>query len=438
MPYKRIILVGLFLLFVFIQLQCQSWWNKELGAYLNPAVLLFSGLASCFLAYFLVGFKPNSTSKFNRQDLPICNIFIVILFFSIGTFFVGNYYAYIHSKYVVEIGYGSDIIPALQLYVRRFLAGELVYAPMQIEGYIVYPNYFSMAWLPYCFSELLNIDYRWTAYIVFLIPIFIYLLQMAWSPIHPFELAIKTLIPFAMLYSLMLYGNDIFGYSVELMLIGLYLLLALSLMHRSTFIMAAGIVIVLLSRYSFSFWLPVYLLIIWMERGFKDVFKVSLWVLFGILVLYVIPFLSKDWESMSRGFAYYNQFIEDSWTIFLNDAEKPFMLLTGYSMAIYIFDFLDGELIQRLNIARFFQIAISLLTAVLVFLNYYRNRNKGLNVKIYLLITLTLYLFVFYGFFMTPFRYLYHLPLLLCIPILYQIPFFTSVKNNTKEKLTRQ
>lgn len=431
MPYKRIILLGLFLVSVFIQLQCQSWWNKDLGAYLNPVILLSSGLASCLLAYFLVGFKSETPAAIKEQKTPFLNIAIVLVLFSAGAFFVGDYYVYIQSKYVVKVGYGSDIIPALQLYVQRFLSGELVYAPMQIEGYIVYPNYFSMAWLPYCFSELLHIDYRWTTYIVFLIPLFIYLIQIARSNIHPIELAIKTVIPFAMLYSLMLYGNDIFGYSVELMLIGLYFLLALSLMHRSTFIMAAGIVIVLLSRYSFSFWLPVYLLIIWMERGFKAVLKVSLWVLFGVLVLYVIPFLSKDWESMSRGFAYYNRFIENSWTVFLNDAGKPFMLLTGYSMAIYIFDFLDGELIQRLTAARFFQLAISLLTAALIFFNYYRNRNKGLNVKIYLLITLTLYLFVFYGFFMTPFRYLYHLPLLLCIPIWYQIPFFTRVKKDT-------
>jgi len=192
---------------------------------------------------------------------------------------------------------------------------------------------------------------------------------------------------------------------------------------KNPFWIALPIVFVLLSRYAFTFWLPVYLLTILIERGFKPVFKISVLVLIGILGLYVIPFLSKDWDIFFEGLAYYGKTAETAWAWDRGDG-RPLILITGLSHAIYFYDFFDGDLLDRLKINRMFHISICFITALGLFFNYWKNRNKGLNLTIYLLIGLKLYLVVFYSFFYVPFRYLFQLPMLLTIPIIYNIPLF--------------
>ena len=94
------------------------------------------------------------------------NLALVSSIFALGVFIVGKLYASIQTQFPVDPdGHGSDIIPSLYLYVKRFLAGEFAYQPLEFDGWTVLPTYFPMMWLPYCFSEILKIDYRWTAYI---------------------------------------------------------------------------------------------------------------------------------------------------------------------------------------------------------------------------------------------------------------------------------
>ena len=429
MQDKKPYLIGAFLFSIFVELGFQTWWNKQWGDYLSPVVLLLAGISTCYFAYRLLAFEketaltlPLPSSKKNTRQ----NTAIVLSVFAIGVFIVGKYYASIHAQFpVYSNGSGSDVIPSLQLYVKRFLAGEYAYQPLVFEGWTVLPTYFPMMWLPYCFSEILKIDYRWTAYLVFLIPIGIYCWKMAKTEIHPLELALKVALPFVMLYILMTYLDTAFGYGVEMMPIGLYFLLTLSLMNRSAFIMALPIVCVLLSRYAFTFWLPVYMLVLWSEKGFAQVFKVSLWVLAGVLMLYIIPFLSKDVEIFINGLKYYGKTAESAWAWQREDG-RPLMLIGGFSQAIFFYDFAGGEMLDRLKLNRTFHICICFVTALGIFWNYWRNRKKGLNITIYLLITLKLYLVIFYGFFYVPFKYLFQLPLLLSLPLLWHLRFKPS------------
>lgn len=424
MQDKKPYLIGAFLFSIFIELGFQTWWNKQWGDYLSPVILLLAGISTCYFAYRLLAFQKEtaliSPHPFSRK-FSIPKSVILLSVFAIGVFIVGNYYASIHAQYPVDPkGHGSDIIPSLQLYVKRFLAGEYAYQPLEFDGWTVLPTYFPMMWLPYCFSEILKIDYRWTAFLVFLIPIIIYFWKMSKSEIHPLELGLKAALPFVMLYILMTHLDTAFGYGVELMPIGLYFLLTLSLMHRSAFVMALPIVFVLLSRYAFTFWLPVYMLILWSEKGFNQVFKVSSWVLAGVLLLYIVPFLSKDVEIFTNGLKYYGTTAETAWGWQREDG-RPIILIGGFSQAIFFYDFASGDLLDKLRLNRMFHICICFVTAMFILWNYWRYRNKGLNITIYLLITLKLYLVIFYGFFYVPFKYLYQLPLLLSLPLLYHL-----------------
>ncbi len=409
-----------------LEIGLQTWWNKQWGDYASPTIMFLAGLATCWLAYRLIAFEKEPISLVKNRENDFRKSIVIILMFFIGMIWIGWEYHQIQLQFPSQgDGTQSDVIPSLKLYVQRFLSGEYPYQPLVFDGWTVMPTYFPMMWLPYCFSEILEIDYRWTAYVVFLIPLFIFQWQLRKQDISLFELGLKVALPFVVLHLYIEFFPDVLGYGVELMPLGLYFFLVLSLKWKRSFWIALPIVLVLLSRYAFTFWLPVYLLTIWMERGFTTILKVSLWALAGVLAIYIIPFLSKDWEVFFEGLAYYGKTAETAWQWQREDG-RPLILINGLSHAIYFYDFLDGDLLYRLKINRLFHLGVCLISAIGLFYIYWKNRNRGLNISIYMLIGLKFYLLVFYSFFYVPFSYLFMLPMFLTIPILYQIPLFAK------------
>ena len=251
-----------------------------------------------------------------------------------------------------------------------FLGGETVYKPLPFEGYSVDPTYLPLMWAPYSFSEILKIDYRWTAYIIFLIPIFIYNIHLIRSNAPIKELVLKTSLPFIFLLCFTIRSSASLGLAVELLPVGFYLLLTLTIFHKNRYLMALGILLCLLSRYAFTFWLPLYLLIYWFEKGFKKVFQVSLYLLAGILLLYVIPFLSKDWTLISKGLDYYSKTAVGQWQTqpWQQPGDKPHHLSNGLSFAIYFYDFDSLTLEDRLKLNRKGHIAACAFAAFLLVL----------------------------------------------------------------------
>ncbi len=407
---------------MFTELALLTFWQNKFGMYASPVVWMMAGITTCLAAFLLIGF--NKSSLENSFDSTKWQRFLIVfLCFVFGAIWCGVRLDDIFHKFPIDAK-ASDIIPSLEMYVRRFLGGEIVYKPLPFEGYQVDPTYLPLMWAPYSFSEILKIDYRWTAYAVFLVPIIIYNIQLAKSNAPVFELVLKALIPFLFLYSIAQNASGTLGLAVELLPIGFYLILTLTIFHKNRYLMVLGILLCLLSRYAFTFWLPLYLLIYWIEKGFKNVFSVSFAVGIGVLLLYIIPFLSKDWTLLSKGLDYYAKTAEGQWQTqpWQEPGKKPHHLSKGLSFAIYFYDYEAYELGDRLKFNRKVHIVACAFAAFLLGLGYYFFRKKGLNTKMYLLIGLKFYLVIFYGFFYVPFSYLYQLPLFLSIAILYNIP----------------
>ena len=405
------------------ELALQTFWQNKFGMYKSPVIWMISGMTVCFAAFLLVGFKKPGVEL--SKGLPKkWKYGLVTGLFLLGAFWCGNFMSGIFEQFPIDAKL-SDIIPSLELYVKRLLAGEVVYRPLPFEGYSVDPTYYPLLWAPYIFSELANIDYRWTAYGVFLIAIFLYQMKLVKQDISIVELILKMAIPFVWVYLFTQFARGTFGMAVELLPVGFYLLLTLSVFNRNLWLMALGILICLLSRYAFTFWLPVYLLIYWIEYGFKNVFKVSLYVLIGVIGLYVIPFLSKDWTIISKGLAYYKKTAVGQWETqpWQAPGAAPHHLSQGLSLAMYFYSYEKYTVDDRLTMNRKVHIVACGITALLILLGYFYFRRKGLNTKLYLLIALKLYLIIFYGFFYVPFSYLFQLPLFLSIPLLYNIRF---------------
>ncbi len=410
------------LLSTLLELAMLTSWQNRFGVYKSPVVWLVAGIAFCIAAFFLTGFKKPEIPK-SLKTVKWWRHLIVFGIFIIGSIYCAFQLREVFWGYPIDAK-ASDIIPSLQMYVQRLLSGEVVYKPLQFEGYHVDPTYFPMLWAPYIFSEVLSIDYRWTAYFVFLFVIFLYNFQLVKSSYSIFELALKALIPFFFIYRYRLFAWGTFGYAVELLPIAFYLFLMLTVFHKNRYLMALGILLCLLSRYAFTFWLPLYLLIYWIEKGFKKVFKVSLYVAAGVLLLYVIPFLSKDWSIITKGLNYYAKTASTQWETQYWQApgEKPHHLTKGNSFAIYFYDLEELKVEERLALNKKVHIGVCAFAALLLGLGYFFFRKRGLNIKMYLLIGLKFYLLIFYGFFYVPFAYLYKLPLFLSIAVLYYIP----------------
>ena len=258
---------------------------------------------------------------------------------------------------------------------------------------------------------------------VFLLALLVYQRRLLHQDLPLWEVAIKTLLPFLMVYNFAQNARGTLGFAVELLPIGFYLLLTSSVFHRSKIVMAIGIVICLLSRYAFTFWLPLYLLIYWIEYGFQPVLRVSLYTLAGVLLLYVFPFLLRDTTILTEGLKYYGKTAEGQWQTqyWQEEGAVPHHLNKGLSLAMYFYDDVELTVPDRLQRNRKVHITACAFAALLLALGYFLFRRRGLNVKLYLIIGLKFYLVIFYGFFYVPFSYLYQLPLFLSLALIYHI-----------------
>lgn len=410
------------------ELALQSYHFNEYGMYDNPIVSISSGLIVALCAFALAGFRKEEKLAWKPVLGAWAKYIIVGSVFVGGGYWCGNTLQAIFAAHPVDAEL-SDVIPSLELYVRRLLAGETVYRPLPFNGYSVDPTYLPLLWSPYIFSELLQIDYRWTAYTVFLIAIFCFHISLLKKGFPLLELLLKAAVPFVALHVLTLHRPFAFGVSVELLPVGFYLLLALSVFNRRPWFMALGILLCLLSRYAFTFWLPVYMLIYWSERGFKNVFRVSMYVFVGVLALYIIPFLSQDWTILSKGLDYYKKTAVGQWQTqpWQAPGTPPTHLSNGLSMAMHFYTIKEYTVEDRLLYNRKVHMAACAAVALLLLLGYFLMRKRGLNVRIYLLVGLKFYLVIFYGFFYVPFSYLYLLPLFMTLPLIYHIPLFLPV-----------
>ncbi len=423
LKYQRVAAI-LLIVATFLELALQTFWKNKLGNYGSPALWLTVGIIGCCAAFYISGFK-NSPVPINLDYYKRYNNALLILSICLfGTLIVGFLLSQIFTEYPVDPKI-SDILPSLELYVKRLLSGEKVYAPMEFPGWTVDPTYFPMLWLPYVFSEILNIDYRWTAFLVFIIGVYLYNLREVRFQIPYTEVTIKALLPFLFVLAFIAYQRETFGMTVELLPIGFYLILTLTIFTRTRFLMGIGILICLLSRYAFTLWLPVYFLMMWMELGFKNMFKIGLVVLGGVLVLYVFPFLWNDWEIFGKGLSYYGKTAVGQWYPqgWQAAGDKPWHLSRGMGFAIYFYDFLEGTPEMKLAINKKVHLIGAALAALLILAGYFYWRNKGLNRRIYAIIALKFYLLIFYGLFQVPFSYLFMLPLFLSIPLIFHVPF---------------
>lgn len=337
------------------------------------------------------------------------------------------------NQYPVSIK-DSDVIPQIETLVKRHQQGTFPYRIITEWGYDFFPTYLPLTWGPFHLTEFMLIDYRYLVFAGWMLLLLTFsqrLLQScADDVLHLYLFVLLQLI----FWGYLLYADLSLMRTVELLIAVYYAFFIFSLEKGKWGTMGVALLVCLLSRYSLVLWLPFFFLLLWKEKGLAVVLKCLAVILVGVLMLYVIPFVSSDMDIFFRGVKTYTiaglgEWKGQSWQA---PGEKPFQLFRGTGLAAMFYDSSSAPVEQKLE--RFKQIHLwaSLLTVVLLAAWYYlKHRKQKMPLQLVAAASLKIYLSVFYGFVLIPYVYLYIVPLISSVFVLYYLRQHSGTSQNS-------
>lgn len=363
----------------------------------------------CFLSSVLIG-GVVLLKFYNYPNISIAppartgSRYFVMLFMVGGLIFLNMITISLLQKYDPAIF--SDIIPTVQLLAKRFIEGLYPYthgAFISI-GQLGSPSYFPMHWLPYTLSEHFHFDPRTVTFSIWVIGT----VAVTYRGLRSNTLWQQILIPVLLLgsyYGLVSTNYGIICATIETMVAGYYMLFIVGLNQKNVYWTAFFISVCLLSRYFVVLWLPLWAFVMLASGNWRDLLKTSIAITIFISLLFVIPFLSKDWSFLWSSLAGYGECGFGEW-IHFNDADKPFHLYAGTGFAHLFFEnspptyFYAGY-----SLLRTMMFIVPLAVTLLMGVWYWFNRKK-IYYKIFLLASFKIYLSVFVAFLIVPYLYL--------------------------------
>jgi TM2 domain-containing membrane protein YozV len=299
----------------------------------------------------------------------------------------------------------SDVIPQLVALSERFFHGEFPYAPVQFSNYQAIPVYMPLHWLPIGLASLFHIDMRWIGFGFLAIVCAIYGWYMASQPGSAWIRWVALLLPSVPLWAFILWGPGDIAVSFELIIAAYYFLLTIGLLSRNYSMITLGIILCVLSRYTIVFWIPWFAIILFIESGWKK----SLWiwgtVAMSIVILYIIPFYSKDPSFLGQQLTYYKNATWGDWTCC---GENPISWTQeqGISFAPHMRALFGGDMAHRIYLTRVVMGIVLLLTFAGGLFAYTRWR-KRIDFLTFSLVGL--YVFIADYYFFGPLTYRYYL-----------------------------
>ena len=411
-PFRRAWLwqAGLYLSF-WVELRLFTDLRLHYGPLLNPVLFYAASVLLCVFAalYWLDRPVPAPDAVRTSRRLPLAGLGLVL-----GGVWVLYAQAPVIATHAIDVR-SSDIIPILQAYVGRFRSGEVVYRYLTTLPYPLFPNHLPMQWLPYVPADQLGIDYRWWAMgILLLLGFGAYQTTLARQALGWPGFLLKVALPAYVLYRLITRDGELYAHPVEPTIIAYYCILAASVLSRSALLQGVGLVLCLLSRYSVVFWVPFYLWVLWREEGKRHALVVASLVLVGVLGIYVVPFLSKDWTIFTHALSEYRIATGGEWGRTDGPGGMPPQVFSGVGMASWFYTYGPDDLAARISWLQRADVLLSIGAAAVVAGFYYRLRRRY-DYRVLALIGLKFYLATFYAFIQIPYPYLVSLGLFISV-----------------------
>ena len=308
----------------------------------------------------------------------------------------------IYHKYPIDIAQ-SDIIPTIALMAQRLLAGTYVYAPSLDFGYLLSPTYLPAQWMPYTIAELLQFDYRWVSQTIWVIAFLVLIYRLSKTD----ELYTKLFVPLISYFLyITVFGREkpFFTNTVEIMVAGYYIFFIIALNTNKWLHIALAFTVCLLSRYSLILWLPLWAFVMWVSGQRRLMLQVTGVTMALIVLIYVIPFLSKDWQSFSHSIEHYQRAAIGEWQ-HLDKKGMPYSIYNGVGFAHLMYQKEGISLEEKIKMLQKLDVLLCLSTVLLLGIWYWFNRNK-IDYRIFMMGSFKIYLTIFLAFIQVPYIYL--------------------------------
>jgi hypothetical protein len=392
----------------------------EFGWFWSPVVFTLISLTIGLLPLVVSLFSKKAPKEAHLPGSQILRyVLIAVIFFS-GSIFTLDWNRALWSEHPIEVSQ-SDIIPSVQLFAQRAMGGadgQGVYAPYDGFGYRLDPTYLPFQWLPFVVTEKLELDPRWMPLLIWFAGLAFLMLYLARSRLSIMWTVGIAAMPFWILALIKRDQPQMLYLTIELMDVGYYLFLAWALLRGNIWAKGWAFILTIMSRFSLVFWAPFYFLGLFFGKSKSYTIKLGLIVLAGIVFIYIVPFLSKDWESFQRGQGHYTRAAIGAWSTSWDDNPVPSDLRHGQGLAIHFFKGDAEPLEEQINRLRKTHLVLSALAALLVGFGYLFWYRKILAPGYYFLFGLKVYFAVFYGFIQVPYTYLYQVPVFLSLFVL--------------------
>jgi len=321
------------------------------------------------------------------------------LFIAVAFAFV-VYYAVVHIYWILDwyhIDYrNADMIPQIIISGNRWISGIWVYQPMPEIWNGMIPTYLPLMWLPYIPLQLLGIDVRWTSVFFYLVGIGLLVWMLArYARVSWVQLIIVLIFVYSLVFIQTDYNRIFFAWTEEGLVTGYFILLGYGITKNNPWFIGIGITFCLLSRYSLFFWIPAFFLFQFFSKEKKKVLFEASIVTFLTLIIFIIPFFSKDPMYFLQLPSKYSEGSIRTWT------SNPPLISKGLGFA----KFFSIEQISLLhNLQLFFAIVVP---AVFYFLIYSLRKKPFINLAFAGLCGLKMTLVFFYNFLEVPYYYLF-------------------------------
>lgn len=406
------ILAATLLFLVILECCTLSYWNYSSSRDWAAIVHFFSGICIALIPIFKINFPCLKGSKVVwMASLFMCLVLVIFAFTNLPGIFQKNPLDYRRA----------DMLPIMQVMGERWLSGESVYAIIPEIWGGMQPIYLPAMWLPFVPAIALGIDIRWVNIALLLLGIFLLFFSPKTKAYN--ALSFLAFLPISLLIWYFIKINSNFlTLSEEAVVAGWYMLLGFALLRKSAWLLALSLVLCLLSRYVLLFWIPAYLLFVWLCFDKRMVWKTILYTAIGGLGLMAI----------SQGLGVLDIFIglRGNYLDEITDPNKigSFTALIDRSIGL-------ARLVpyERLPLLFYTQIGLAILIPWLFLFTFLRKKAQ-LNPLFFGICSLKLSLVFFYNLLIMPYTYLFYTSVFLSIYILFS---FLTISTPSFSKLNK-
>ncbi len=390
------ILVLLSVIEVFCQTFGQRYWDKDVAAILY----LLAGLGIGIIPLIKIK-KSKSATNYS----VISSLFVWIgygLVFAICLFLGAELFRNQPLDYTF-----ADMLPIIEIMGQRWISGAAVYEPIPEIWGGVQPPYLPALWLPYVPLVATGIEMRFVNVLFLLVPIGMTLFLVANRRKTPLSFLTIVIPILTLLGYVFINYSTLITISEEPIVIGFYLLLAVTIARKWDIGQGILLACCAMSRYMLVFWAVVYVLYLFFAISRKRALIITAT---GILTTLVLLWISQ-------GIYHLDLFIslKDNYLETLQNPDRQWGIINTIQKNIGLARFVPFEGLPTLHTALFWG---SLVLPVVLYLFYHFFGRKWIALELFALCSLKLCLVYFFNMNALPFSYLFYTSTVLSIAVL--------------------